>query len=79
MLFAYRAAVHRSTGFSPFFLLYNREPTLPLDVEYGILKLPETSEFDEDYVTTVAKDMQDIHECCNAKASANIEKTQAKQ
>ena len=58
VLFAHRTAVHRSTGFSPFSLLYNREPVFPVNVKYGTQNLPKTSEFDENYVVTVAKAMQ---------------------
>ena len=32
VLFAYRTSKHASTGFSPFFLLYNRHPKLPVDL-----------------------------------------------
>ena len=32
VLFAYRTSKHASTGFSPFFLLYNRHPKLPVEL-----------------------------------------------
>jgi hypothetical protein len=31
--FAYRSAVSDTTGFSPFFMLFGREPRLPIDVD----------------------------------------------
>jgi len=36
LLFSYRTAVHPSTGFTPFFLLYNRHPVLPIDLQLRI-------------------------------------------
>ncbi|XP_076035778.1 uncharacterized protein LOC143021873 isoform X3 [Oratosquilla oratoria] len=57
VIFAHRTALHRSTGYSPFFLLYNREPVLPVDVQYGIQIQSSASEFDEDYVVQVAEAM----------------------
>ena len=35
VLFAHRVSVHYSTKFSPFFLLYNRHPTLPIDTTWS--------------------------------------------
>ena len=36
VLFAYRVSKHTSTKFCPFFLIYNRKPTLPIDVKYSL-------------------------------------------
>ena len=41
VLMAYRSSVHASTGFTPYFLVFGHEMSLPLDLLY---KLPERSE-----------------------------------
>lgn len=33
-MFAYRSVPHNSTKFSPFYILYQREPVLPVDRKY---------------------------------------------
>jgi len=37
ILFAHRVSVHYSTKYSPFFLIYNRHPVLPIDIKYDLL------------------------------------------
>ena len=37
VLFPHSVSKHTSTKFSPFFLMYNREPTLPLDAKYSLV------------------------------------------
>jgi transposase InsO family protein len=36
LLFAYRSAVHESTFYSPFALVYGRDPILPSEINYGL-------------------------------------------
>lgn len=60
VLFAYRTSRHKTTGFSPFFMLYNREPVLPLDL------VDEDNLTDEDeeslQVAEKTTDVQEVEE-----------------
>ena len=73
VLFAHRASVHYSTKFSPFFLLYNRHPTLPIDIKYNLVKESYDNTVDEpyDYETfrTVLNSSSKIREVTHDKAS----------
>ena len=37
VLFAHRISKHISATFSPFFFVYNRKPTLPINVKYSLV------------------------------------------
>lgn len=36
VIFAYNSSVHETTGYSPFYLLHGKEPTLPIDATLGL-------------------------------------------
>jgi hypothetical protein len=46
ILFAYRSAMHSSTFFSPFYLVYGRDPLLPSEINYG-LRFPRVKNIKE--------------------------------
>ena len=80
VLFAHRTTKHASTGFSPFFLLYNREPRLPIDVEYAIRDEEPTEE--EALEEAISKKLKVIEQTRNTvynTAAQNIELAQKKQ
>ena len=43
LTYAYNCTRSNATGFSPYYLLYGRQPLLPIDKEYGVFT-PELSE-----------------------------------
>ena len=57
--FAYRTSVQESTGFTPFFLMYGREATLPADIVYG---LPPTDSEQRSPVEFVSEQQEKLHE-----------------
>ena len=43
LVYTYNCTCSNATGFSPYYLLYGRQPLLPIDIEYGVFT-PELSE-----------------------------------
>ena len=54
VLMAYRTAVHESTGFSPYHLVFGRSPKLPLDIMLGRVT-------DDEKATSLPEYVQDLH------------------
>lgn len=80
VLFAHRTARHNSTGFSPFKLLYGREPKLPVDVlnDQSISNKAD-EEFDEAYVKHVSEVMIKLQMVAQDSAHAAIKQSQQRQ
>ena len=80
--FVHRVSKYTSKKFSPFFLMYNREPTLPIDVKYNLVGIEENESehpldketFDAVLTTTISM-RANIHQT----AGENICSTQKKQ
>ena len=83
VLFAHRLSAHYSTKFSPFFLLCNRHPTLPIDVKYNLVKDSNDTADDDPYgfktFRAVLNSSSKMRDAAHNKASQNIKKAQKKQ
>ena len=83
ILFAHRVCIHCSTKYSPFFLMYNRHPILPIDIKCDLIdnnadKEPESNPYDITTFQAVLESAAFIREATNEKASHNIKKAQVK-
>ena len=72
MVHAYNCTVNDATGFSPFYLMFGRQPRLPIDVEFGL----ESEEVQKSY-TDYVKKMQERLEHAYKLADDHISKHQA--
>ena len=79
VLFAHRTACHRSTGYSPYRILYGREPLLPIDVQYSKQEIGENEQFDVVYVQHVVDVMCNIRAKVVGEVEDNIKEAQKKQ
>jgi hypothetical protein len=70
--FAYNTKVHSSSKYSPYYLMFGRDPVLPVHILTGTRAYTETS---HDYVKDMTMKLSQAH----AQAFANIECAQTKQ
>ena len=80
VLFAHRVSRCSSTKYSPFFILYNREPILPVDLKYNLSSASAHNEvFDQHIFDAVLSSAIAIRSKIHEDASTNILKAQGKQ
>jgi hypothetical protein len=82
VLFAHRVSKHSSTKYSPFKLLYNREPVLPIDIKHKLSStesLDPDEPFDKDIFDAVLASSIVIIEEVHRQAEENIKRAQNKQ
>ena len=77
IFFAHSLSVHYSTKYSPFFLMYNRHPVLPIDIKYDLIddtanNDSESDPFDIETFQALLNSAASIREATHHQASLNI-------
>ena len=75
VLFAYRTAVHESTGFSPYQLLFGRDPKQPIDFSIPAPLSQTVPAFNHSYFSALKRSMESIRD----QARSNLRHAQSKQ
>ena len=75
LVHAYNSSSHASSGFSPFFLLFGREPRLPIDLQFNTI-LPTTS---SEIKTKFVKDLQSRLSVAFDLAKQEMDKARSRQ
>ena len=74
MTHAYNAAIHDSTGFSPFFLMFGRHPRLAVDAFLGIPQDTETVKSHRDYVDRLKLRLATAYDKASLEAKKSAER-----
>ena len=75
VLSAYRVSKQKSTGYSPFYMMFHRQPLLPIDSEL----VQSFQNDDEPDIEAFIDRMIDIRDKLKEVASRNISKSQSEQ
>ena len=70
---AYNSIRHESTGFTPYMLLFGREPKLPIDIAFGLKENLELKSYSE-YITDLQGKIKDVFDIVHKNADKSREK-----
>ena len=74
LVHAYNCTRHSNTGYSPYYLMFGREPRLPIDLVFGLDRNPE-SKNQTSYVTDLKQRLQEAYKAAT-KASGDAQHRQ---
>lgn len=77
LVHAYNASKHETTGFSPYFLMFGRDPTLPVDLVFGLDKHDKVTTLSK-YIDNLQVRLERAYEAAKT-ASKNIQNRQKMQ
>ena len=74
---AYNCIKHESTGFTPYMLLFGREPKFPIDIAYGLNKDDSENKTYSEYITDLQGRITDVVDIFNRNADRARDKQKA--